>query len=767
MSRRVATDGHERATRPTEIRVGSGVGALAWPPFEVWDSKLHPPIPRAEIVERKVLLRRLRASSAPFLSIVAPPGYGKTTLLSQWVETTESPVAWVSVDERDNDPSVLLAHVATAVNRIEPLDDGFLRLVTSPRSGAALRAVHRLASTFSDLSRPLSVVLDQCEALSNQECFDLLAELSMSLGEDSRVAIASRTVPPLPIALMRSRGQLDEFGFDDLAMDEHEAEELFDQFGLQLTSDEVRDLVRRTEGWPVGLYLAALAHEGERHSRGAVVRFSDDDQLIADYLRSELLGRISPQEVTFLTRTSVLERMSGPLCDEVVGRGGSALLLEEMERRNLLIVPLDRHREWYRYHHLLRHMLRRELDRREPGSIEDMHVRAASWFERNGRPELALSHAQEAGDADAVARLVLDLAQPVWASGRVDTVMSWMRWLEEKKLVELYPAVAVHGALIFALLGQPGTCDRWATAADVASPDAEIPDGSTMDSYLAYLRANLCRDGIEEMRGDSLRALEGLSPASPYRATMTFTAGLSDLLEGDPDRADAGFVPAFDATMHAGQLPFAAVILAERCIAAAERGDWSETEELTSQAVSMVQDGGLDDYWTSAVVYAWAAREALHRGKITKGRDFVTRAARLRGLLTYALPVVSVQTLIELARSYVALGDRDGAKTVLRQATDIIRVRPMLGQLPDQVEQVRRMVERIPVGNMGASSLTGAELRLLPYLSTHLTFGEIADRLYVTHSTVKTQTTSIYRKLGVSSRSAAIEKLTEAGLLGS
>ncbi len=380
---------------------------------------------------------------------------------------------------------------------------------------------------------------------------------------------------------------------------------------------------------------------------------------------------------------------------------------------------------------------------------------------------MALKHAQEAGDADTVARLVLDLAQPVWASGRVDTVMSWMQWLEEKRLVEVYPAVAVHGALIFALLGQPGACDRWAAAADVASSDAKIADGSTMDSYLAYLRANLCRDGIDEMRSDALRAMEGLSPASPYRATMTFTAGLSDLLEGDPERADAGFVPAFDATMHAGQLPFAAVILAERCIAAAERNDWTETEDLTSQAVSIVQEGGFDDYWTSAVVYAWAAREALHRGKITKGRDFVARAARLRSLLTYALPAVSVQTLIELARSYVALGDRDGAKTVLRQATDIVRVRPSLGRLPDQVEEVRRMVERIPVGNMGASSLTGAELRLLPYLSTHLTFGEIAERLYVTHSTVKTQTTSIYRKLGVSSRSAAIDRLTEAGLLGS
>ena len=226
--------------------------------------------------------------------------------------------------------------------------------------------------------------------------------------------------------------------------------------GFELTSDEVSDLVRRTEGWPVGLYLAALAFKAERHGREAVVSFNEDDQFIADYLRSELLGRMSSHEVTFLTRTSVLEQMSGPLCDEVVGREGSALLLEEMERRNLLIVPLDRHREWYRYHHLLRHMLRRELDRREPDSIEDMHIRAASWFERNGLPEMAIKHAQEAGEADTVARLVLDLAQPVWASGRVDTVMSWMRWLEEKRLVELYPAVAVHGALIFALLRPTG-----------------------------------------------------------------------------------------------------------------------------------------------------------------------------------------------------------------------------------------------------------------------------------------------------------------------
>ena len=288
-----------------------------------------------------------------------------------------------------------------------------------------------------------------------------------------------------------------------------------------------------------------------------------------------------------------------------------------------------------------------------------------------------------------------------------------------------------------------------------------------MDSYLAYLRANLCRDGIEEMRVDSLRALEGLSPASPYRATMTFNEGLFYLLEGDPERADAGFVPAFDATMHAGQLPFAAVILAERCIAAAERHDWTETEELTSQAVSIVQDGGFDDYWTSAVVYAWAAREALHRGKITKGRDFVARAARLRGLLTYALPVVSVQTLIELARSYVALGDRDGAKTVLRQATDILRVRPSLGQLPypsgtgatDGREDPGRQHGSI-VAHRG-----GASFAPLPVDPPHLR-GD--SRQAVCHSQHSEDPNHVdIPEIGRLLEERAIERLTETGLLGS
>ena len=236
---------------------------------------------------------------------------------------------------------------------------------------------------------------------------------------------------------------------------------------------------------------------------------------MVEYLGSELLSRLSEDEVSFLTRTSVLERMCGPLCDSMLGATGSAAILESFERSNLLLVALDRRAEWYRYHHLLRDLLGAELQRREPEIVPRLHLGAAAWYEANGLPELAIDHARQAGDPDRVARLVLDVMQPVWASGRVDTVLRWMEWFEHKNLIERYPAVAVHGALIFALLGRPAKAERWSAAAERSPPTGRLPDGSTMASYLAYLRALLCRDGVGTMRRDARGRLEGAQPAEP------------------------------------------------------------------------------------------------------------------------------------------------------------------------------------------------------------------------------------------------------------
>jgi LuxR family maltose regulon positive regulatory protein len=247
---------------------------------------------------------------------------------------------------------------------------------------------------------------------------------------------------------------------------------------------------------------------------------------------------------------------------------------------------------------------------------------------------------------------------------------------------------------------------------------------------------------------------------------MLHTEGLSYLLEGDLDRADPILAHAFDAATGMGAPPLAAVVLAERCIVAVDRDDWLEVEVLAERALSIVRDGEFDDYWTSALVYAWAARAALHRGDVTQAREYVTRAARLRPLLTYALPVVSVQALLESARAYIALTDPDGARAVLRQVHDVLQQRPDLGMLPNEAAELRVTVDTMRGAAMGASSLTTAELRLLPLLATHLSYPQIGERLHLSRHTVKSHALSVYRKLGVSSRSEAIERAHGFGVLG-
>ena len=730
--------------------------------FDLLESKFHPPAARPGIVVRTALVDRLAAVQAPVITVIAPPGYGKTTILAQWAERVWPRVAWVSCDDRDNDPVVLLSALAVALDRIEPIDPGVFWALTS--SGAGITVVPRFVSAIASMRPPVTVVLDHTEAVTNTGCLKTIAELALHLPLGWQFALASRTKVPLPTARLRAQGGIVEVGADDLAMNLEEASRLLEGAGLTSDAASTSELVQRTEGWPTGLYIAALAIRAGTRQSEVGFTFTGDDNFMGEYLRSELLDRVSGSEVSFLTRTAILDRMCGSLCDAILGATDSGRVLEQMESRNLLVVPLDRHREWYRYHHLFRELLQTELRRREPDLVQELHVRAAAWYEANAMPEAAIEHAQAAGDHDQVARLVLDLAQPVWAGGRVETVLRWMEWLKDATSAEHYGAIAVHGSLIFALLGQPGAAERWAAAAERVSSAGILPEGSTMEGTLAYLRAILCRDGIDQMRRDAQIAWEGLSPASPYRATMLYTEGIAYLLQDDHDRADPILAHAFDVATGANALPLAALILAERCIVAAQRDRWTDVETLAQHAVGLVEAGRFEDYWTSALVYAWATRAALHRRDIHAARYYVGHAARLRPLLTYALPVVSVQALLELARCYIALADSGGAAAALGQAHDILQQRPDLGVLPRQARELQFRLTNIKAVAVGASSLTAAELRLLPLLSTHLSFREIGERLYLSTNTVKTQVYSLYRKLGVSSRSGAVTRIRQLGL---
>ena len=401
----------------------------------------------------------------------------------------------------------------------------------------------------------------------------------------------------------------------------------------------------------------------------------------------------------------------------------------------------------------------------EPANVAELHLRAATWCEDNGQPEAAIAHAQAASDADLVARLVLQQANPVWASGRGATVMRWMEWFEANGLLERFPAIAVHGAQMHAFAGRPAATEQWATAAERTSRTGTLADGNTIEGTLAYFHALLCRDGVEVMRRDAEEAWDELAPESPYRTTMLLVDALSHLLGGDLDRADALLARGAAAAARVGNLPSFSVLLAERGIVAIERVDWTAATRSPRRQ------------WRSSVTVSSTTigrvplctpgqhELSLHRGDAAEGRQFVAIAARLRPLLTYALPIVSVQALLEMAHAYLAMADSSGARAVLRQVDDIFQQRPALGVLAQRASELRTMVDSVRTGAFGASALTAAELRLLPLLPTHLSFREIGERLYVSRHTVKTQAISIYRKLGVTSRSETITRMQELGLL--
>src|SRR4051812_480829 len=381
-------------------------------PLGVPESKLERPRPRPGITQRSRVLAAIDAAGpVPVVAVVAPAGYGKTTVLSQWATEKDPHSVWLSCDEGDNDPAVLLTCLAAALARLGAIDQ---HLVESLARDAGITAVPGLMDAVRPGIPPAAIVLDHVEAITNRECHDVLSEVALRLPPGWQITMASRHPLPLPLPRLRLRGGVLELGVRALAMAPDEAARLLQATGVAPDDAGVASLLERIEGWPMGLYLAGLTIKaGARLPRAASSRAQGDD--IRAYLQEEIIGQLSASELTFLTRSSILARFSGPLCDATVGSTGSARLLEQLERRNLLVVPLDRRREWYRYHHLFREMLTEELVRREPGLVPRLHGRAAAWFEAHGLADEAVEHAHEAGDGDLVARLVLEYMQPFWA----------------------------------------------------------------------------------------------------------------------------------------------------------------------------------------------------------------------------------------------------------------------------------------------------------------------------------------------------------------
>ena len=694
------------------------------------------------------------------VSLVAPPGYGKSTLLTQWAERCRPRVAWVACDRIHDDPVFLWTAIVAALSLIEPRGT----FSTLPITDDTERLGQHLARTIGAFAQPITLVLDQLETVSSAKAHKLIAALAMALPAGSRLAWASRAQVPFSLARMRVERRVLELGTADLAMSRTEASLLFRAAGLELSDQETERLLHQTQGWPAALYLAALEIRAGEVSTDQGI--GGEDRLLRDYLRSEVLDHLTPRQVDFLARTSILDVVNGDLGNAVGGRGDAAALLERLQSQTPLVESIDSRGDWYRYHPLLRQTLGAELRRDSPELIPELHTRAADRLEAVGDLEAAIEHAHLAGDADRFVRLVLEGMQPVWATGRVDVVEQWMERLGHRSPVAHTPAMIAHGALIFALLGRPGDAERWAAVAEALPATGDLADGSPVAATMAYLRAILCREGPAVMRSDSAEALQGLSPTSPYRTSMLHTEGLAALLEGDLDQAEASFAHAYDLAVSIETPPVAALVLTEQFLVAVERDEWTVANALIKRSLEIVTRGPYDGYWTSAPVYAAAAHAAVHRGALPEAQQYLARTTDLRPLLTYALPVVSVQTLLELGRTYLALMDQDNLRAVLDQIHGILQQRPDLGALVTATHGLEEGLNHIThAAPLAASSLTPAELRVVPMLPTRMTMAEMGETLFISRNTVKTHALSVYRKLGVSTRNEAVDRLVELGLL--
>jgi LuxR family transcriptional regulator, maltose regulon positive regulatory protein len=732
--------------------------------FEVLRSKLDVPQPRPGIVERTGVVERLsRRRSGRFVSVVAPAGYGKTTALGQWAAADGRRFAWVSLDHRDNDPVVFLTYVAEALNADGEIKPAVFKALRGAGDSLWARGLPRLGAALASRKEPVVLVLDDLHELVNDDCLDALTALMRHVPAGSTLVLSGRVETRLGLPKLRADGELLELGPPGLALNDSEARALLNAAGVDVSEQEARSLNEHAEGWAAGLYLTALAFDGDA---SALAAFGGDDRFVTDYLRSEHLARLAPDEIEFLTKTSVLDRMSGSLCDAVLERDDSALRLEAIAADNLFVIPLNHKRVWFRYHHLFKEMLGGELRRREPGLVSRLNRRAATSCEANGDPEAAIEYWAAAGEFDEVARLFTALAFPLYRTGRVTTLERWLELFDDDRLLETHPAVAVFGMLLHAMRGRPEAAERWAVAVQSSSSPAPMPDASPREAWVATVEALMGRRGIEQMLTDADFAVANLSAQSPFRPVSMLLQGVSTLLAGRNAAAEPMLKEAAECAELMGGIYAGVVAHGELALLALERGDLGDAGNELAVANALVQDVPSPDYVANGLLLAATARLAIARGQGAQARQTLVAAQRIRPQLTHAISWFAVQTQLELSKAHLALSDARGASTLYHEADEILRRRPRLGILVGQAETIRAQLTTAADKESGwASTLTAAELRLLPLLTTHLSFREIAERLFVSRNTVKTQAISVYRKLDASSRSEAIERATELGLV--
>jgi LuxR family maltose regulon positive regulatory protein len=689
---------------------------------------------RSPFVPRPRLLGKLDGSPASVMLLTAPSGYGKSVLIEQWEARDSRPFASIILSDQHNDAALLVGSIVAALEPIEPVPAEVEDALGNPDPNMEGAVLPRLGKALASRKTPFVLVLDDFERLNSPASMAAVASIAGQIGAGSQLILATRTEPALPLGRMRAHRGLAELGREDLVMTTSECGELLSRLGLELSPKQLETLVERTEGWPAALYLAGLALSEVPDLGRAITRFAGDDRFVVDYIRDEFLLSVSRRRLEFLQRAAVLDRLSGDLCDAVLQSSGSATVLRDLSRSNMLLTPLDRRDEWFRFHPLFREMLRAELRRVEPEIEAELNRRASEWWTAKGDWDRAISHAIEGGDLGRAGEL-LWMGIPTYTTrGRNATVVGWLDRLGEQTVAK-DASLSLTASYAHINQGAGGQTEHWAAvAAGLIEREPDSEKKTILTAGLALIDATLARDGVTAIAERTALAGKMLPDDSPWMSMCRLIEGVGLHLRGLRGEAREKLVDG--ARRGAIGAPNVQVLcLSQLALLAIEEDDWQLAEMLASQGRAQVDRSGLGDYQVMALPLAVSALVRARTGRLEEAAADLRHGARLLEQLDEFPSWYEAEASLALARAAARLGDPTAATQSLSEA--------------------KRAAKRAP-------DAVVLEEWIVP---THLSFPEIAGQVFVSPNTVKTQAQGVYRKLGVSSRRAAVERARAAGLL--
>jgi LuxR family maltose regulon positive regulatory protein len=653
-------------------------------------TKLYIPLPRAKIVLRHHLIERLNEGLHHNLTLIsASAGFGKTTLVSEWVAVCGRPVAWLSLDEGDSDPVRFISYLVAALQTIKAgIGEGLLAFLQSPQPPSTEAILTALLNEITTMSDYFVFVLDDYHVIDSKPVDQALAFLVEHQPPQMHLIIATREDPNLPLARLRARDQLTELRAADLRFTPSEAADFLNQvMGLNLSAEDIAILETRTEGWIAGLQLAALSTRGRQDVHEFIRAFAGDNRYIVDYLVEEVLQRQSERVRSFLLQTSILDWLSGPLCDAVTDQEESKVLLEALERSNLFVSALDDKRHWYRYHHLFAEVLRLHLMAEQPDQVAALHRRASEWYEHNGSKADSIRHALTAEDFKRTADLV-EMAVPAMRKSRQEaTLLGWLKALPDD-LLRFRPVLSVHYAGALLLGGQLESvearlrdAERWL---EPTADTSERPEASSAEMVVVDNEEFHRLPGAIAMYRAAIALAQGDAPATVKYARRVLDLaseddhllhgaaagflGLTSWASGDLEAAHRSYTEGTARLLKAGYISDAigcAISMADIRIA---QGRLHEAMRTYEQALQLATEQGTPALAVRGTADTYVGMSVLKRehNDLGAATQHLLRSQEL-GELT-GLPQNRYRWHVAMARIREARGDLDGALELLDEA---------------------------------------------------------------------------------------------------